>query len=96
MNCPPLPPLIYYSLNLRFMFPHRFLTPHFLTEQQKAELTTSNHQKILAKTKAFSDVLKEGESSEQLSFLYQASNMVMSNALHIKKLSDLFVVTTVH
>ena len=62
------------------MFPHIFLTPHFLTDQQKTELTASKHRKILAKTKAFSDSLKNRDGSEQLSFLYKASDMVMSNA----------------
>ena len=64
------------------MFPHIFLTPHFLTEVQKRELTASKHQKFLAKTNAFSDALKKRGDSEQLAFLYKASDMVTSNTTH--------------
>lgn len=60
------------------MFPHLLLSPHFLTEQQKTELTASKHQKVLAKTKAFSDDLKKREDSEKLAFIYEASDMVIS------------------
>ncbi len=62
---------------IRFMFPHIFLSPHFLTEQQRMELTASKHRKILTKTKALSDTLKKRGDSEQLAFLYKASDMVM-------------------
>lgn len=61
---------------VRFMFPHIFLSPHFLTEEQRTELNASKHEKIIAKTKDFSAALKKREKSEQLSFLYKASDMV--------------------
>lgn len=64
------------------MFPHIFLSPHFLTEEQKGELAASKHQKFLAKTKAFSDALQKRGDSEQLAILYKASDMVMSNTTH--------------
>ena len=59
------------------MFPHVFLTPHFLTEEQRAELTASKHWKTLARTKAFSNSLRKLEDREELAFLYNASDMVM-------------------
>ena len=71
------------------MFPHIFLSLHFLTEQQRTELTASKHQRILTKTKAFSHTLKKREDSEQLAFLYKASDMVMSNTVVCAKESAL-------
>ena len=58
------------------MYPHRFLSAHFLTEQQKAELMASRHQKSLAKVKVLSEALKVGEDGEQLALLCKASDMV--------------------
>ena len=60
----------------RFMYPHRFLTPHFLTEEKRGELMASSHIKMLARTKDLSEILKAGQDSELLSFLSDASDVV--------------------
>ena len=66
------------------MYPHRFLTPHFLTEEQRAELMASSHKKILARTKDLSEVLKQRQDGEHLPFLYDASDMVIESLLSKK------------
>ena len=56
-----------------------------MTEQQRTELNASKHQKVLVKTKTFSDALKKIEDSEKLAFLYKASDMVISQTLSAKE-----------
>ena len=62
----------------RFMYPHRFLSSHFLTDQHKAELAASAHQKSLVEVKVLAEKLKlQRDGNEQLAdVLHKASAMV--------------------
>ena len=71
-----------WIFSLRFMYPQRFLSSHFLTEHQKAELVASGHQKLLDKTRILSEALQQGEDDGRLNFLREAGEMVMSRILH--------------
>ena len=68
------------------MYPHHLLSSHFLTDEQKDKLMASTHQKVLAKTEVISDILKKEGATEQMEFLYEASDMVTMDTIMQKPL----------
>ena len=71
------------------MYPHRFLSHHFLTEEKKFDLMMSSHETVLAKIKNLSDALKEQRGhTDQLNFLCEVGDMVFASHLFHGNLLD--------